>query len=135
MKVHVMSYHSQASIDSANPGPTAGEMLAMQLADAFLDHSQADHGTPEYQDAIERLRKLTLLGMSWRRLANFHGPKTREAIAIAMAESDRLAGLRFRGYAVSAEEHQHHLKEFRRYAELYDDITSLIAAGYIEERA
>ena len=130
-----MSYHSQSAVDVSHPGPTSGEFLALQIADAYLDWQESLHTSPEYADARVRLEKLSALGHAWRRVSNFSGPKTRAAIAVALAEADRCAGLRFKGTLVSDEVHKAYLADFRKFAGLYEDICLLIAEGYIEERA
>lgn len=130
-----MSYHSQAAVDVSHPGPTPGEFLALQIADAYLDWQGALHSSAEYAEVRDRLDKLTALGHAWRRVANFDGPKTRAAIAVRLADADRNAGLRFKGTLVSDEVHKAYLADFRKFAGLYEDICLLIGEGYIEERA
>ena len=130
-----MSYHSQAAVDVSHPGPTPGEFLALQIADAYLDWQEFPHTSPEYADARVRLEKLSAIGHAWRRVANFDGPKTRAAIAVRLADADRNAGLRFKGTLVSDEVHKAYLADFRKFAALYEDICLLIAEGYVEERA
>lgn len=130
-----MSYHSQAAVDVSHPGPTPGEFLALQIADAYLDWQGSLHSSQDYADARDRLEKLAAIGHAWRRVSNFDGPKTRAAIAVRLADADRNAGLRFKGNLVSDEIHKAYLADFRKFAALYEDICLLIAEGYVEDRA
>jgi len=114
-----MSYHSQATIGAENPGPTAGELLAIKIADAYLDKESARYGTPEHVEASQRLEALAALGKAFRHvLASGH--RTKGAIAIALVEADRMASRKFQGYTVTPEEHARANEDYRALHELYE---------------
>jgi hypothetical protein len=118
MKVNIMSYHSQASIDSQNPGPTAGEMLAMRIAEAYLD-MDSSYSRPNHADLREHLQALAQLGHALRRVVG-SGYRTKGELAIDLVAADRRAYKKFQGHNITPEEHKQATDDYSRLQSVYE---------------